>query len=391
MSASAKSYLLSLCESQDWDAVRSLLADKKKVKKDQLTYTSDEGLTCLAHACLEEVIDVVELLLKAGADPMAGDPEGTNCLHIAATLSNGKLLKLLLEGATSKKVDPNKADKAGSAPLHLAVEPSDENDAAAAAECVTVLLGHGANASLKNSDGQTAADLAKLPAVKAVLELTGGRKAKKTGGKEGNKSADADTPGKGARRVKIGVESSGADELDPPTSAVRRRRPGTGDGPGVGGEFSDPFGAAPVAASESDAKARRRARGSSRSSAGRGGVDSEDLASLIEEHGKRVEQQLTEALNMAEGLGGGGTLQYDVAIALFPAEYAGLNEEDDESTSAATKSRRAARKPTAGNETPRDDADDLEGGENGGGRSGSSVTRSTLLQRVRAPACGLHS
>ena len=63
MSASAKSYLLSLCESQDWDAVRSLLADKKKVKKDQLTYTSDEGLTCLAHACLEEVIDVVELLL----------------------------------------------------------------------------------------------------------------------------------------------------------------------------------------------------------------------------------------------------------------------------------------------------------------------------------------
>ena len=85
--ASAKSALLQLCEKQAWDDVRAMLTNKKtKVKKEQLAHTSDEGLTPLAHACLEEVLDVVELLLKAGADPMAADPEGTNCVHIALSL-----------------------------------------------------------------------------------------------------------------------------------------------------------------------------------------------------------------------------------------------------------------------------------------------------------------
>ena len=177
--ASAKSYLLSLCEKQAWDDVRTFLkGDGKKaskVKKEQLTFTSAEGLTSLAHACLEEVMDVIELLLKVGADPMAADPDGTNCLHIAATLSNGKMLKLLLEKA-SKKPDVNAADKAGSAPLHLAVEPADPADAAAAAECVTILLGAGANAAAKNGDGEAPMALASLEAIRAVLQTAVGKK-----------------------------------------------------------------------------------------------------------------------------------------------------------------------------------------------------------------------
>ena len=44
------------------------------------------GPHSLHYACLEEQLEVTELLLQAGADPSAGDSDGTTCLHIAATL-----------------------------------------------------------------------------------------------------------------------------------------------------------------------------------------------------------------------------------------------------------------------------------------------------------------
>jgi len=60
-------------------------------------------------------------MLEAGADPSAGDEDGTTCLHIAASLANTKLARLLTNSELG--ADANAPDKRGSTPLHLAVAP----------------------------------------------------------------------------------------------------------------------------------------------------------------------------------------------------------------------------------------------------------------------------
>ena len=186
---------------------------------------------------------MAELLLKAGADPMIVDQDGVTCLHLAAMSANAVLLKLLFE-TPAKKPDANKADKTGSTPLHHAVEPDDEGDAKAAAECVAILLSHGANAAAKNGDGQTAAELATLTAVQAALEADGG------GGRRGGRAA-AGRDGSNRRARVVDAAAPAASEASKP----RRRRPdSSGD---LKGGFSDPFNA--PANETSDAAARRRA------------------------------------------------------------------------------------------------------------------------------------
>ena len=390
--ASAKSALLSLCEGGKWDEVREMLKGSK-LKKEQLAYAGEDGVTSLATACLEEVLDVVELLLKAGADPMAADGDGMNCLHLAAQLSNAALLKLLLDLPT-KKADVNKADKSGNTPLHFAVEPADEADAVAAGECVTVLLGFGANATAKNGEGNTPEVLATLAEVKAALK--GGEKASRRG-KKGNEPSDKEPSGRNRRaRVTPGGDAPAADA----DSKQRRRRPTADD------EFSDPFGAVPAAEAgggkdDAKRKERRKARGRVKDGA-RASADSEDLATLIEEQGVRLEQQLTEVLNAADGV---GSEQYDIAIALYPAEYAGLVNDDLEYEEAPRRGGRGGGRGGRGRGRGRggrgsdrggwdedeDDDYDEPGGGNRGGRASSSVTRTTLLQRIRSPSAGLQS
>ena len=164
--------LLTLCENEAWDEVIAKLK-AGKVPSKQLAFANDEGLRVLHLACLEERLDVVELLLQAGADPWASDNEGTNCLHIAATLSSPPMLKLLLEAPQKKgsKANVDAADQQGSTALHLAVEPADETDAQAAAECAELLLKAGASISAQNAAGKTAkSDLAILAEVRSVVD-----------------------------------------------------------------------------------------------------------------------------------------------------------------------------------------------------------------------------
>jgi hypothetical protein len=198
--ASAKSALLQLCEENAWDEVRAKLKGGR-VSSKQLAFASADGLTALALACLEEVLDVVELLLKTGSDPGAADAEGTNCLHIAATLSNAKLLKLLLGAGGGRKVAEviNRVDQAGNTPLHLAVEPADEADAPDAAQCVEVLLKHGASTAIKNEDGKAPLELATLAAVRKVFDAAGVRnrsagRSRKAGADDSKSTATRDEP-----------------------------------------------------------------------------------------------------------------------------------------------------------------------------------------------------
>ena len=184
--------LLTLCENEAWDEVIAKLK-AGKVPSKQLAFANDEGLRVLHLACLEERLDVVELLVQAGADPWASDNEGTNCLHIAATLSSPPMLKLLLEAPQKKgsKANVDATDQQGSTPLHLAVEPADETDAQAAAECAELLLKAGASISAQNAAGKTASDLAILAEVRSVVDA-----AKKGASRRGKRPTDPATPDK---------------------------------------------------------------------------------------------------------------------------------------------------------------------------------------------------
>ena len=51
----------------------------------------------LHFAALDERANVVDLLLTNGADPLAGDQEGTTALHVSAKLANIKITRLLVD------------------------------------------------------------------------------------------------------------------------------------------------------------------------------------------------------------------------------------------------------------------------------------------------------
>lgn len=74
---------------------------------------NEEGDTPLHIACLEEKIDLVELLIKRGADINASNKSGLSPLHYAST--NSSVLSLLLK---KKKLNVNSTCKSGNTILH---------------------------------------------------------------------------------------------------------------------------------------------------------------------------------------------------------------------------------------------------------------------------------
>ena len=406
--------LLTLCESNAWaDVVATLKTGK--VPSKQISYANEEGLTALHLACLEEQMEAVQLLLKAGADPAVSDAEGTNCLHIAATLSSPPLLRILIEAAPPKKgvaLDVNATDMQGSTALHLAVEPADEGDAVPAAECVELLIKHGASASTKNAAGKTALELAALDAVRQAVEAGAEKGAKRTGSSRrkqtrGNEPA---TPEKGEAekksgtraRAKVGVTPDVDVEAglapDPaPAAKARRRRPNTG---GADGGADDGFLGISEAAEDgkggSAGSGKRVRRIGIGGSASRGGVrlaEGEDLSALIAEQSARLEQQLTDLLNAAEA---SPHEQYDLAIELLPSEYADerLEGKYERARSSRSQSSRGGGGARSRSRSRRDDDDDVDEEAAGGvgvPETAAHVTRTTLLQRIRAPSVGLHS
>lgn len=96
---------------------------------------------------------IIESLVRAGADPNARDAHGRTSLHHAVEGDGPSLTAvhaLLRSGA-----EPNAPDEDGSTPLHGAVRQ-------AARACVDALLAAGADWSFHNSDGESAADLARV-------------------------------------------------------------------------------------------------------------------------------------------------------------------------------------------------------------------------------------
>jgi ankyrin repeat protein len=126
----------------------------------------------LVTAALLDDAPQLEALLRAGADPAAGDRDGTTPLYLASVQGNAEIARLLLEAGA-----PPDAESAG---------PGSEGTPLCAAACwghveaVRTLLAHGADPGLREDHGigRTPLEWATAgphPETVAVLRAAGAR------------------------------------------------------------------------------------------------------------------------------------------------------------------------------------------------------------------------
>ena len=108
----------------------------------------DAGNTLLMVAAYNDAAATTALLIERGADPDAPGPAGTPLMGLAFKGHADRARQLLAAGA-----DPNAQNPSGASALHFAAMFRQE----AVAEA---LLAGGADAALRDAQGQTPADLA---------------------------------------------------------------------------------------------------------------------------------------------------------------------------------------------------------------------------------------
>lgn len=122
----------------------------------------DEGFTPLLAAASKGHVNVIKILISAGADVNLADNEfGWTPLREATAKGHTKAMEVLLRA----KADPNLAESDGFTPLHVAASRGDS-------DAVSLLLKANANAELRDKkDGQTSLDVAKKLGHHAVISL----------------------------------------------------------------------------------------------------------------------------------------------------------------------------------------------------------------------------
>ena len=126
----------------DRDAVRSLLKRKADVNAPQ-----GDGTTALHWAAFRDDVEMAQLLLGAGANVMATTRLGDlTPLFMAAKNGSAPMIELLLKAGA----DPNSTDSHGTTPLMSAA-------ASGSTDAIKVFLSHGADVNAKETTwGQTA-------------------------------------------------------------------------------------------------------------------------------------------------------------------------------------------------------------------------------------------
>jgi len=121
------------------EKVTRLAADKALLEE-----INGAGQTPLLQALSTRNAELVELLLKAGADPRQADLNGNSALHYAVNSKNIRLLKLILPAVAN----PDPVNSEGKTPLLLAAESGT-------VDMIEVLMQAGADYNRKDLRGNT--------------------------------------------------------------------------------------------------------------------------------------------------------------------------------------------------------------------------------------------
>ncbi|BGP39986.1 putative ankyrin-repeat protein [Rhodotorula kratochvilovae] len=130
-----------------------------------VTATNEKGATALHYAASKGHVSVGRLLISKGADINARDRASQLPLHRAATTGSLPFIHLILASKSPTKPEKprlNLSDRAGNTPLHLAVESGH-------AEAAVALIEGGADRDKGDADGVRAEE----------IEGVGGTEAKK--------------------------------------------------------------------------------------------------------------------------------------------------------------------------------------------------------------------
>jgi ankyrin repeat protein len=123
-----------------------------------LNQVSPSGDTALLFACRKGMLDIVRLLVDAGARVDLINGRMQTSLMLAALHSDPSLLTFLL----GEPIAIDAQDQSGNTALHLA-------SAECNTQCIALLLEHGANWRLVNNKGKVAAKVSRDPAVRALF------------------------------------------------------------------------------------------------------------------------------------------------------------------------------------------------------------------------------
>jgi ankyrin repeat protein len=117
-------------------------------------------------------VEVVEYLVKAGANPNSADKSGVTPLHRAVrNRCAGAVGVLLANGA-----DPRRKNKSGSTPLHLAVQSTGRGGSGSPLakeqqkKIILLLLQYGARPADKDARGNTVAQIVTSQWVQEIFE-----------------------------------------------------------------------------------------------------------------------------------------------------------------------------------------------------------------------------
>lgn len=135
-----------------------------------LHYAADGFITCPAWDARRQV-ETLQCLLDHGAELHAQDKNGATPLHRAVRTRSAAAVKFLLKAGTN----PTKRNKSGSTPFHLAVQNTGRGGSGAAAaiaaqrEIIKQFLSFGVSLSLKCGKGKTVVDWARSEWIREML------------------------------------------------------------------------------------------------------------------------------------------------------------------------------------------------------------------------------
>jgi len=155
--SSNKELLLAALRGQ-LDKVKELLGGGANVNY----WDSETYMTPIMYAVSREHLDIVQELLARGADLTMTDFNGATALHTAAHTNNVDILRRIIDALLAEREDLNRQDGHGRTALHLAAEGGMVNS-------VTLLLQRGADSTIQDADGNTAADLTSSPELRALF------------------------------------------------------------------------------------------------------------------------------------------------------------------------------------------------------------------------------